>query len=189
MIKKFLKKLLFHFISMIYDKKYLSFDVFLGSKGGINHGMRYWFDQKIKGYNRHCPFPVNPTTVIGNVKNLHFDIHDIDNFWKTGCYYQCWNGHIYIGSGTWIAQNVGIITENHNPNNLKEHLPSKDVSIGRNCWIGMNAVIMPGVILGDKTIVGAGSVVTHSFKEGNCIIAGVPAKIIKKLDVITDESN
>lgn len=45
----------------------------------------------------------------------------------------------------------------------------------------MNAVILPGVHLGDHTIVGAGSVVTRSFPEGNIIIAGVPAKKIKDL--------
>lgn len=54
--------------------------------------------------------------------------------------------------------------------------------IGRNCWIGMNAVILPGVKLGDYTIVGAGAVVTHSFPEGYCVIGGVPAKKIKDLD-------
>lgn len=46
----------------------------------------------------------------------------------------------------------------------------------------MNSVILPGVILGDRTIVGAGSVVNKSFPEGNVIIAGVPAKIVKHLN-------
>lgn len=124
---------------------------------------------------------MHPATVVGNVNNIHFDNDNIDNFWKTGCYYQCWNGHIYIGKGTWIAQNVGIITENHNPEDLSEHLPSEDVHIGNNCWIGMNSVILPGVELGDNTVVGAGAVVTSSFKDGNCVIGGVPAKIIKNI--------
>ena len=45
----------------------------------------------------------------------------------------------------------------------------------------MNSMILPGVELGPRTVVGAGSVVTKSFPEGDCVIAGNPAKIIKKL--------
>lgn len=44
----------------------------------------------------------------------------------------------------------------------------------------MNSVILPGVVLGEHTVVGAGSIVTKSFSEGYCVIAGNPAKIIKK---------
>lgn len=165
---------------IIYNKKYLKGKNFENMKG-IKCCWRFWIDQKIKGYNSHCPFPVNPATTVGHIKNLYFDVDNIDNFWKVGCYFQCWRGRIYIGSGTWIAQNVGIITENHNPKNLNEHLPSKDVHIGNNCWIGMNSVILPGVTLGDGTIVGAGSIVADSFEQGNCVIVGNPARIIKKL--------
>ena len=49
-------------------------------------------------------------------------------------------------------------------------------------WAGMNSVILPGVKLGTRTIVAAGSVVTKSFPEGYCVIAGSPAKIIRYLD-------
>jgi len=52
--------------------------------------------------------------------------------------------------------------------------------LGERCWIGMNSIILPGVRLGDGTIVGAGSVVTHSFPGGQVMIAGNPAKIINK---------
>lgn len=48
--------------------------------------------------------------------------------------------------------------------------------------IKMNSVVLPGVTFGPKTIVGAGSVVTKSFPEGQCVIAGNPARVIKRLD-------
>ena len=59
---------------------------------------------------------------------------------------------------------------------------TKEVCIDDYCWIGMNVVILPGVHLGPRTIVGAGSVVTKSFPNGYCVIGGNPAKLIKELD-------
>ena len=66
-------------------------------------------------------------------------------------------------------------------NDLSKHQNGKDVVISEDCWIGMNSVILPGVVLGKHTIVGAGSIVTKSF-DGNCVIAGNPAKKIKDLE-------
>ena len=78
--------------------------------------------------------------------------------------------------------NVGLITANHSLEDLDKHQEGKPIVLGKSNWIGMNSVILPGVILGDNTVVGAGSVVTHSFPEGNCVIAGAPAKKIRKLE-------
>lgn len=61
-------------------------------------------------------------------------------------------------------------------------MEGKDVVIGEKCWIGMNSVILPGINLGGNTIVAAGAVVTKSFPQGNVVLAGVPAKIIKELE-------
>ena len=100
-------------------------------------------------------------------------------FQSPGCYFQA-HGRIVIGKGTWIAPNVGLITSNHKFSDLNLHYPPQDIIIGEGCWIGMNSMILPGVELGANTVVGAGSVVTHSFVEGDCIIAGNPAIIIRK---------
>jgi len=89
-------------------------------------------------------------------------------------------GQIYIGDDVWIGPNVGIITANHDLENLSKDAEPSDVVIGDHCWIGMNAVLLPGVELGDGVIVGAGSIVTKSFKDGHCMIAGNPAKIIRQ---------
>lgn len=63
---------------------------------------------------------------------------------------------------------------------IERPLISKPVKIGNQVWIGDNVCIMPGITLGNNVIVGANAVVTHSFPD-NCVIAGVPAKVIKTL--------
>ena len=184
-MKKVLKRISFFFLKqflrLLYDQRYLRGKWFEENIEGWKWCWKVFWDQKVKGYNRHIDFPVHPSSVVGLMDNLEFHVDNMDNFWKSGCYYQWWRGKICIGKGTWIAQNVGIITENHDVANLEKHQIAKDVIIGQNCWIGMNAVILPGVVLGDNTVVGAGAVVSRSFEEGNCVIGGVPAKIIRKL--------
>ena len=58
-------------------------------------------------------------------------------------------------------------------------LTTKAIRIGNNCWIGDHVSILPGVTVGDYTIIAAGSVVTKSI-PGYCIAGGNPARIIKK---------
>lgn len=99
---------------------------------------------------------------------------------RPGCYLQG-NGGIWIGNYVHFASNIGIVSANHSLYNQMEH-EHKEVRIEDYCWIGMNVVILPGVHLGPRTIVGAGSVVTKSFPDGFCVIGGNPAKIIKVLD-------
>jgi acetyltransferase-like isoleucine patch superfamily enzyme len=96
-----------------------------------------------------------------------------------GCYIQGIN-KIYIGDNTIFAPGIKIISANHSKNDLSKHDKSiEPVRIGKDCWIGTNAVILPGVQLGDNVIVAAGAVVTKSFPS-NVVIAGVPAKIISE---------
>lgn len=166
-----------------YDKKYLTGKYF--NKYHFSPGwkwiLRCWFPQKVLGYARHVPFPVPRGINIVNPNNIIFDPDDIDNFLSLGCFWQATKAKIIVGKGTMIAPNCGLITTNHDIHDITKHVEGKDIIIGDKCWIGMNCVILPGVELGPNTIVGAGSIVTKSFKEGNCVIAGNPAKIIKKL--------
>lgn len=173
---------------LFYSHKYLKGNAFSSYKfsSGWSWVLTDVFMQKIVGYQRHIPYPVSFRMQVMNWENIHFDINDLENFQKTGSYFQAAaDAHIYIGSGTRIAGNVGIITANHDLNDLSKAAPGKDVRIGENCWIGMNSMILPGVELGPHTIVGAGSVVTKSFPEGNCVIAGNPARVIR---TITNEN-
>lgn len=80
---------------------------------------------------------------------------------------------LFVGDGSYIAFGAVLLTHD-----MCRSLHSKIV-IGKNCFIGANSIIMPGVEIGDSVIVAAGSVVTKSVKS-NCIVAGNPAKIIKE---------
>lgn len=97
-----------------------------------------------------------------------------------GNYIQARNG-IELGDFTNIGPNVGLISSNHDVLDNTKHIETSPIKIGKHCWIGMGAVILPAVELGDYTIVGANAVVTKSFSEGYCVLAGNPAKIIKQL--------
>ena len=94
-----------------------------------------------------------------------------------------------IGDGTTISGNVFISNVDHgnesiNVSALKQNLHKHKTKIGRNCFIGYGAVILPGTILGDNCIVGANAVVKGNYPE-NSMIVGVPGKIIKKYDLET----
>lgn len=107
----------------------------------------------------------------------------------SNCQISCANS-IEIGEGCLLGDNVFITDNFHGKNDtfdelqrnpLERRLFSKGpVLIGKNVWIGRNACIMSGVTIGDGCIVGANSVVTHSF-PANSIIGGAPAKLIKKI--------
>ena len=56
----------------------------------------------------------------------------------------------------------------------------KDMTIGNHCWLGMNVKLLKNTSIADNTIVGADAVVTKNFNEPNCILAGVPARIVRK---------
>jgi len=169
------------FFSVFFNKRYLRGKYFDRCGLGWQWAWRSLIWQKLFGFNRHIPWPMSPFSTISNKDNIIFDIDDFYFFQTFGSYFQNFSAKIYIGKGTWIAPNVAIITSNHNLYNLNDIQCGKDVIIGNNCWIGINSVILPGIQLGDQTIVGAGSVVTKSFPEGHCVIAGNPAKKIKML--------
>ena len=90
-------------------------------------------------------------------------------------------GGIVIEDDVLIAPKVSIITENH-PVNPKERkiLDLKSVTIKRNVWIGANATILPGVTVGENSVVAAGAVVTKDV-PANTLVGGIPAKIIKEI--------
>jgi acetyltransferase-like isoleucine patch superfamily enzyme len=94
---------------------------------------------------------------------------------------------VKIGSNCLISSNCGISSINHiqhslnRPSHNREGEFCKSVIIGNNVWIGMNTCILPGVKIGDNSIIGAGSVVTKNI-PGNEVWVGNPAHFVKKLN-------
>lgn len=90
-------------------------------------------------------------------------------------------GGITVEDDVLIGPQVCIISENHPLDPTKrKNLDLKPVVLKRNCWVGANATILPGVTIGENSIVAAGAVVNKDVPN-NTIVAGVPAKEIREL--------
>ena len=91
--------------------------------------------------------------------------------------------HIYVGDNTMFGPNVTVCTAGHPilPE-LREqgYQYNAPVRIGRSCWIGAGAVILPGVTIGDNTVVGAGSVVTCDL-PANVVAVGNPCRVLREV--------
>ena len=90
---------------------------------------------------------------------------------------------VEIGKNCAISHNVRIYTSNYDANeiiyeNTKTRTKSGSVYIGDNCWIGANVLITEGLTVGANVVIGANSVVTKDI-PANCVVGGVPAKIIR----------
>lgn len=102
---------------------------------------------------------------------------------------------IHIGDNTCIGGNCKILDNDFHPIEAEERnrllqaadggdsdlVPAREIRIGKNCFIGCNTIILKGTVLGDGCVVGAGAVVSGKFEE-NCVIAGNPARVIKRLE-------
>jgi len=183
-----MKKLKFILLNPIWSAKmflvkYLPFFKFIYQTRDYQCSINFdfWFMQKVLniGGNRSAYWPVHYTSRIVCPENILVGIDAYPGI-MGGCYIQGIGG-IEIGDYTQIAPNVVIVSANHDVYDSRKHIEAK-IKIGKYCWLGAGCKIMPGVTLGDFTIVGAGAVVTKSFPDGHCIIGGLPAIKIKDLD-------
>lgn len=90
---------------------------------------------------------------------------------------------VELGDDVFIAPG-GVISVATHPLNaqrrVSRHFQSHPIRIGNRAWIGANATILPGVTIGENAVVAAGAVVTKDVPD-NCLVGGVPAKIIREI--------
>jgi len=134
----------------------------------------------IFGVNGDVPWSVHFTTRVTHPQRISFGEGVERSFMVSGnCYIQAGNG-IEFGSGTMFGPGVKIISANHDSRDFRHWLPAPPIRIGERCWIGANAVILPGVNLGDRVVVGAGAVVTRDVPAGRTVV-GNPARDLSEL--------
>lgn len=133
---------------------------------------------QLLGSTGKAPF-VNPNFRCEFGRNIHVG----DNFYAN---YDCTildGAPVTIGDGVLFGPKVGLYTSNHlfDPRERQSGgCIAKPIKVGNHCWLGANVSVTPGVTIGDNTIIGAGSVVTHDL-PANVIAAGSPAKVIRPI--------
>ena len=105
-----------------------------------------------------------------------------------GCYFNAgttfiddWK--IEIGSNCLFGPNVTLCTTGHpiSPNHRMDGMYSFPIKIGNTCWIGANVIVLPGITIGDHSVIGAGSVVTKDI-PANVVAAGNPCHVLRQID-------
>ena len=108
---------------------------------------------------------------------VHFGNHIYANFGLT----LVDDTHIYVGDNTMFGPHVTVATAGHpiDPTlRAKEYQYNMPIHIGKNCWIGAGALILPGVTIGDNTVIGAGSVVTKDIPS-SVVAVGNPCRVMR----------
>lgn len=116
-------------------------------------------------------------------KSGYIEIGDDVSIGPQACIYEMRAG-LHIGEASMLAAGVRICGVNHGTSRLdipmrQQAVHTEPVVIGRDVWIGMNAVIHPGVTIGDHSIIGSGSVVTRSIESGY-VAYGVPCRVASR---------
>jgi len=135
--------------------------------------------QRVFRINAGAPWSVHYTSIVENPDRLRLGRGVSRSLAvSAGCYLQAYNG-IEIGDDTIFAPGVKIVSTNHDEVTFGA-VSESPIVIGSHCWLGANAVILPGVTIGDGSIVGAGAVVTKPVPPG-VIVAGVPARVVRSV--------
>jgi len=160
------------FPNRILNPKYIS----------IGDNFNAWYNLRLEAIDEYYSQKFDPKIIIGDNVTIHTDCH-------IGCI-----NKIEIHNNVLIASRVYITDHFHgkiekvdleNTPSLRPLSEKGIVVIEENVWIGEGVCILPGVTIGKNSIIGANAVVTKSFEE-NSVIAGIPAKLIRKLIQVTN---
>lgn len=135
----------------------------------------------LKGLLGHCTDNVYIEDGVRMAYGSHVYLED--NFYANFNLSIVDDGEVYIGDKTMIGPTVTICTTGHPAYPLYREMVahySLPIHIGKNVWIGSNAVILPGVTIGDNSIIGAGSVVTKDI-PANVVAVGNPCRVMREI--------
>jgi len=139
----------------------------------------FFFMQKIMGFNRSVPWPVDFRSKVRGWKNIQKGIM-CDPGDSPGVYINAYGG-LKLGDNVAIAPNTTIVTTNHYKYDHRKKSKTMGVEIGNNVWIGSHCVILPGAKIGDEVTVGAGCVISGEISSKTTVVRGDDAiKIIPK---------
>lgn len=186
MLKAIRNKLEFYFANNHFKKK--------GTNNTIDFGKNNRYRScriEIIGNNNRIKIGNN-----GNLKGMSILVVGNNNYVELGnnvwinattkrpACINCGHGSkVIFGNYSGLSNNTELHTTDYHPIYDCDHNrinPEQDIIIGDNVWVGIRSLILKGTELQDGTIVGAGSIVTRKFDEKQVIIAGNPAKIIKR---------
>jgi acetyltransferase-like isoleucine patch superfamily enzyme len=162
-----------------YEKLFKWVRIFYPKAKGvpIQYLLYCFVPQKILMINGQVPWPVHFTSRILYPKRVTVGECCAPGL-AGSCYIQARNG-ILIGDNLWTGPGVGLISSNHDLNDYRHHINTKPLAIGNNVWIGMNAVLLPGITIGNNVAIGANAVVTKDLPD-NAIAAGNPCRVLKE---------
>ena len=112
-------------------------------------------------------------------KHCHFGKYVYANFNLT----MVDDTHIFVGDGTMFGPNVVLATAGHPILPClreKQYQFNMPIHIGKNCWLGAGVIVMPGVTIGDNSVIGAGSIVTKDI-PANVVAVGNPCRVLREI--------
>lgn len=173
------KKLLFSFLDLLDQNIFrwivkLFYPAYKRPRHGYmkNYRMLYefFFMQKIMGFNRMVPWPVDFRSKVRGWKMIQKGII-CDPGDSPGVYINAFGG-LKMGDNVAIAPNTTIVTTNHDKYDHRKISEKSGVEIGNNVWIGSNCVILPGAKIGDEVTIGAGCVVSGEIPSRSTVVRG-----------------